>query len=114
MNEGMRHSDEARSVLGAASPLHSNVPGGTDALAALKAASDAVHASPDRPEALYVYGQACSALGNHRNAERSFAAALQLAPRWPVAWINYGLALYRQGHIEDAKTAMRQPLLSAP
>ena len=30
------------------------------------------------------------------------------------AWINYGLARYRQGHIEDAKTAMRQALRQAP
>ena len=49
-----------------------------------------------------------------RNAERAFAAALQLAPRWSEAWVNYGIARYRQGHIEDAKTAMRQALLSAP
>src|SRR4029079_8842792 len=108
MNEGMRQSD------GAASPRHSNVPGATDALAALKAASDACHAAPNRPEAHYAYGQAWSALGNHVNAERAFAAALQLAPRWSEAWVNYGIARYRQGHIEDAKTAMRQALLSAP
>jgi tetratricopeptide (TPR) repeat protein len=37
-----------------------------------------------------------------------------LAPRWPDAWVNYGIARYRQGHIEDAKMAMRQALLSAP
>jgi Tfp pilus assembly protein PilF len=79
-----------------------------------KAASDACHAAPNRPEAHYAYGQAWSALGNHSNAERAFAAALQLAPRWPDAWVNYGIARYRQGHIEDAKTAMRQALLSAP
>ena len=95
-------------------PLHSNLPGATDALAALKAASKACHAAPNRPEAHYVYGQAWLALGNHVNAERAFAAALQLAPRWPEAWVNYGIVRYRQGHIEDAKTAMRQALLSAP
>jgi len=95
-------------------PPSSNVLGATDALAALKTASDACHAAPDRPEAHYAYGQAWSALGNHPNAERAFAAALQLAPRWPDAWVNYGIARYRQGHIEDAKTAMRQALLSAP
>jgi tetratricopeptide (TPR) repeat protein len=88
--------------------------GATDALAALKAASDACHAAPNWPEAHYGYGQAWSALGNHPNAERAFAAALQLAPRWPEAWVNYGIARYRQGHIEDAKMAMRQALLSAP
>jgi Flp pilus assembly protein TadD len=94
--------------------LHSNVFGAPDALAALKAASDACHAAPNRPESHYAYGQAWSALGNYPNAERAFAAALQLAPRWPDAWVNYGIARYRQGHIADAKTAMRQALLSAP
>ena len=39
---------------------------------------------------------------------------MQIKPRWPDAWINYGLARYRQGHIEDAKTAMRQALAAAP
>jgi tetratricopeptide (TPR) repeat protein len=92
-----------------------NAPAATDApLAALKAASDACHAAPNRPESHYAYGQAWSALGNHANAERAFAEALQLAPRWPDAWINYGIARYRQGHIEDAKAAMRRALLSAP
>ncbi len=86
----------------------------SDTWAALTAASDACHAAPERPEAHYAYGQAWSALGNHPNAERAFAAALQLAPRWSEAWVNYGIARYRQGHIEDAKTAMRQALLSAP
>jgi Tfp pilus assembly protein PilF len=94
--------------------LHSHVFGAPDALAALKAASDACHAAPNRPESHYAYGQAWSALGNHPNAERAFAAALQLAPRWPDAWVNYGIARYRQGHIADAKTAMRRALLSAP
>ena len=32
--------------------------GANDAQAALKAASDACHAAPNRPEAHYVYGQA--------------------------------------------------------
>ena len=98
----------------AASPPLLNVPGVADALAALKAASDACHTAPNRPEAHYAYGEAWSALGNHANAERAFAATLQLAPRWAEAWINYGIARYRRGHIEDAKTAMRQALLSAP
>jgi tetratricopeptide (TPR) repeat protein len=86
----------------------------TDALAALQAASDACHAAPERPEAHYAYGQAWSALGNHRNVERAFAEAIRLAPRWTDAWVNYGVARYRQGHIEDAKTAMRQALLGTP
>jgi Tfp pilus assembly protein PilF len=85
-----------------------------DLQAALIAASDACHAAPGLPQAHYAYGQAWSALNRHANAERAFAAAVQLAPRWPDAWVNYGLARYRQGHIEDAKTAMRQALQHAP
>ena len=94
--------------------VHLNAPAAADAVAALTAASDACHAAPNRPESHYAYGQAWSALGNHENAERAFAAALQLAPSWAEAWVSYGIAHYRQGHIEDAKTAMRQALLSAP
>jgi Tfp pilus assembly protein PilF len=94
------------------SPLVLNVP--TAVPAALKAASDACHTAPNRPEVHYVYGQVWSALGNHASAERAFAAALQLAPRWPEAWVKYGLARYRQRYIEDAKIAMRQALLSEP
>ena len=85
-----------------------------DALRALKAASDACHATPHLPQAHYAYGEAWSALGDHRNAERAFAEAIRLAPLWADAWVNYGVARYRQGHVEDAKTAMRQALRSAP
>ena len=28
-------------------------------------------------------------------------------PSWADAWVNFGIARYRQGAIEDAKTAMR-------
>ncbi|MGO8737642.1 sulfotransferase [Rhodoblastus sp.] len=82
--------------------------------AAFQAASDACHAAPDLPQAHYAYGQAWTALGRHANAERAFAAAIQLQPDWADAWVNYGLARYRQGAIEDAKTAMRQALRHAP
>src|SRR5277367_3660542 len=71
-----------------------------DAAAALAAASAACHADPGRPEAHYAYGQAWSALGERRNAERAFAEAVRLAPRWADAWVNYGVARYRQGAIE--------------
>src|SRR5882757_9620324 len=81
---------------------------------ALAAASEACHCASHVPQAHYVYGQAWSALGNEAQAERAFAAAIQLAPTWAEAWVNYGVARYRQGAIEDAKTAMRQALQSAP
>ena len=81
-----------------------------DARAALQAASDACHAAPGLPAAHYAYGQAWAALGETGRAERAFAAAIRLAPRWADAWINYGLARYRQGAIEDAKAAMRRAL----
>jgi Tfp pilus assembly protein PilF len=81
---------------------------------ALGAASEACHCASHLPQAHYVYGQAWSALGNEAQAERAFAAAIQLAPNWAEAWVNYGVARYRQGAIEDAKTAMRQALQSVP
>jgi Flp pilus assembly protein TadD len=85
-----------------------------DARDALVTASEACHRASHLPQAHYVYGQAWSALGDHARAERAFAASLQLAPRWAEAWVNYGVARYRQGAVEDAKTAMRQALQSAP
>ncbi len=81
---------------------------------ALVAASEACHRAPDWPQAHYVYGQAWSALGRDAEAERAFAAAIQLAPLWADAWVNYGVARYRQGSVEDAKTAMLQVLGFAP
>ena len=82
--------------------------------AALVAASEACHSAPDDPRAHYVYGQAWLAMNQPARAEQAFAAAIQLAPQFADAWINYGIARYRQGAIEDAKTAMRQVLLFAP
>jgi Flp pilus assembly protein TadD len=54
------------------------------------------------------------ALGEPARAERAFAEAVRLAPNWADAWVNYGVARYRQGAIEDAKAAMRQALLRSP
>lgn len=82
--------------------------------AALHAASEACHAAPDRPEPHYVYGQAWLALDQPAQAERAFAASIQLKPDWADAWVNYGIARYRQGGIEDAKIAMRQALIAEP
>ena len=39
---------------------------------------------------------------------------MRLKPDWPDAWVNYGIARYRQGAIDDAKTAMRKALARAP
>jgi tetratricopeptide (TPR) repeat protein len=82
--------------------------------AALHAASDACHRGLQLPHTHYVYGQAWLALNEPARAEQAFAAAIQLAPRSADAWVNYGVARYRQGAIEDAKTAMRQVLAFAP
>jgi tetratricopeptide (TPR) repeat protein len=82
--------------------------------AALLAASAACHAAPHLPQPHYAYGQAWLGLDRPADAERAFAAALQIAPRWADAWVNYGIARYKQGAIEDAKTAMRQALRAEP
>ena len=82
--------------------------------AALQAASEACWRAPDMPEAHYAYGQAFAALGAPARAEQAFARAIQLKPRWADAWVNYGVALYAQGRIEDAKTAMRKALAADP
>jgi Tfp pilus assembly protein PilF len=85
-----------------------------DARGALHAASDACHAAPQEPRVHYMYGECWAALNEPVRAEQAFAQALQLNPAWADAWINYGVARYRQGHIDDAKAAMRQALIRAP
>jgi tetratricopeptide (TPR) repeat protein len=85
-----------------------------DLPAALTAASEACHDDPNRPETHYVYGQAWLAMAEPARAEQAFAAAIRLKPDWADAWINYGIARYRQGAIEEAKTAMRQALARSP
>lgn len=82
--------------------------------AALQAAGDACSRSPQLPQALYVHGQALLALNQPKRAEEVFAAALQKVPSWAEAWINCGIARYRQGAIEGAKVAMRKALQHAP
>ena len=85
-----------------------------DARAALYPASDACHSAPDEPRAHYVYGQAWLALNEPAHAQQAFGTVLQLQPDWADAWINYGIARYRQGDIEDAKAAMREALARVP
>ena len=82
--------------------------------AALVAASEACWRAPKLAAAHYAYGQAWAATGEHARAEEAFAAAIHLNPRWADAWVNYGLARYRLGAVEDAKTAMRQALIGEP
>jgi tetratricopeptide (TPR) repeat protein len=82
--------------------------------AALQAASDACYAAPHLAAPHYAYGESWLAMNEAARAEQAFAAALQINPSWADAWINYGLARYRQGAVEDAKTAMRQALRFAP
>jgi hemolysin-activating ACP:hemolysin acyltransferase len=85
-----------------------------DAQAALHAASEACHEAPQAPQAHYVYGECWMALNQPARAERAFADAIKHNPAWPDAWVNYGVARYRQGHIEDAKRAMREALARQP
>ncbi len=85
-----------------------------DNQAALVAASEACWRAPKLPAAHYAYGQAFAALGDAARAEQAFAAAIQLNPPWADAWVNYGLARYRQGAVEDAKVAMRRALAADP
>jgi len=85
-----------------------------DKQAALRCASEACHAAPQLAAPHYAYGEAWLAVNEPARAERAFAAALQINTGWVDAWINYGIARYRQGAVEDAKIAMRQALRHAP
>ena len=82
--------------------------------AALTQASLASWRNPQLPEAHYVAGQAHAALGDAANARRAFSAALRLRPVWADAWVNYGLAAYRDGSVEEAIRAMRRAQIAEP
>ena len=81
---------------------------------ALGAANEACRRAPQSPQGLYVQGQALLALNRLPQAEQAFARALQFAPTWADAWVQCGIARYRQGAIEGAKAAMRQALHVLP
>jgi hemolysin-activating ACP:hemolysin acyltransferase/Flp pilus assembly protein TadD len=85
-----------------------------EADAAARAAGEACRRAPQSPQAHYVHGQAWLALNEPAKAERAFAAMLPLAPHSADAWVNYGIARFRQGAVEDARTAMRQALHRVP
>ena len=74
-----------------------------DTAQALREASEACYRAPQRAETHYVYGQAWLAANQPRHAEEAFAAALRLQPRLAEAWVNLGVARYRQDNIEGAK-----------
>ena len=81
-----------------------------DARAALKAASEACWRAPDMAQPHYAYGQAFDALGLPDRAAQAFARAVQLDANWADAWVNLGVACYRQRRLGDAITAMRRAL----
>jgi tetratricopeptide (TPR) repeat protein len=82
--------------------------------AALRAASDACHADPADPRAHYAYGEAWLALARPEQAGQAFAAAIRLAPDWADAWVNLGVARYRQNEIAEAVAATQRALALEP
>ena len=82
--------------------------------AALAAAEEARRRAPYLPQTLFMYGQTMLALNHAREAEEAFTAVLQKAPAWADAWVQCGVARYRQGAVEGAKEAMREALCHAP
>jgi tetratricopeptide (TPR) repeat protein len=81
---------------------------------ALAAAREACKLTPHAPADHYAIGEICTALGDDAAAVVAYVDALRRAPRWADAWINLGLARYRQGAIGAAKQAMREALRVAP
>jgi tetratricopeptide (TPR) repeat protein len=81
---------------------------------ALAAAREACAAVPDASAPHYAVGEICTALGDDAGAVTAFADALRRAPAWADAWVNLGLARYRQGVMGAAKQAMREALRVAP
>jgi tetratricopeptide (TPR) repeat protein len=85
-----------------------------DLRGALAAAREACAATPDAPAAHYAVGEICTTLGDDAGAVTGFADALRRAPGWADAWVNLGLARYRQGAMSAAKQALREALRVAP
>jgi tetratricopeptide (TPR) repeat protein len=85
-----------------------------DLAGALEAARQASAASPEAPVPHYAQGEICRDLRDDAGAVLAFAEALKRAPGWADAWVNLGLARYRQGSIWSAKAAMREALRVAP
>jgi tetratricopeptide (TPR) repeat protein len=81
---------------------------------ALAAAREASAAAPNAPAPRYAVGEICTALGDDSGAVAGFVEALRRAPGWADAWVNLGLARYRQGAMWAAKQAMREALRVAP
>jgi tetratricopeptide (TPR) repeat protein len=70
--------------------------------------------APHAPAAHYAVGEICTALGDDAAAVVAYVNALRRAPGWADAWVNLGLARYRQGAMGAAKQAMREALRVAP
>jgi Tfp pilus assembly protein PilF len=85
-----------------------------DAQGALAAAREACAAAPDVPASHYALGEILAALDDNPGAAAAFIEALRRAPGWADAWVNLGLARYRQGAVHAAKAAMREALRAAP
>jgi len=102
--------DDSQTLLRRCLDLHA----AGDLEGALRAARAACAAAPDAPVPHYAEGELLTALGDDAGAVQAYAKALRRAPGWADAWINLGLARYRQGAIHAAKTAMREALRLAP
>ncbi len=54
------------------------------------------------------------AAGKPARAEQAFAIATKLRPDFADAWVNFGLARYAQGSVNEAKSAMARALQAQP
>ena len=70
---------------------------------ARRAARRARVRAPQLPQAHYVLGQIELARAQDVAAEMAFVRATQLAPNFIDAWVNLGVARYRNGALEGAK-----------
>jgi len=88
-----------------------------DSIAAMRKA-EGVYPRPWRAE--LALGQAHEALGQAKEAEKRFLAAVRRSPPAPVAsdfdnpQVDYGLFLYRQGRLEEALQQYEEGMKRAP
>ena len=73
-----------------------------------------VQGAPRSPDAHHALAMCLGAANQFADAERSFEAALALAPRHPMILVNQGATLRRAGRIEDAIRAFGAAAAAAP
>jgi Flp pilus assembly protein TadD len=81
---------------------------------ALELLATAVELRPDSPDALYNFGLALQATGNHEHALLAYDHAIAVDPKRPSPWINRASSLVALGRYEEAVAGCDRAIALAP